>query len=94
MNSNKARKFKEKESYGKHRTNFRRIRSEFLGLYLAEFIDFVDNVLPSIDPEIKNKAKAAIEQFNNSGNTFEYFTPKILPELSQGDIISEILFCV
>lgn len=63
-----------------------------MGLYLTEFVDFVDSILPSVDPEAKNKAKAAIEQFIHSGNTFEYFTPKILPVLSQGDIISEIMF--
>ena len=31
---------------------------------LKEFIDFVDSVLPSVDPEAKDKAKAAIEQFH------------------------------
>lgn len=59
---------------------------------LREFIDFVDSVLPSVDPEAKDKAKAAITQFQQEGNRFEYLLPSSLPELSQGDIISEIKF--
>ena len=59
---------------------------------LKEFIDFVDSVLPSVDPEAKDKAKAAIEQFHRKGNKFEYLLPRQLPSLSQGDIISEIPF--
>ena len=63
-----------------------------MGLMLTEFIDFVDSVLPSVNPEAKNRAKAAIEQFAHEGNTFEYLLPNRLPELSQGDIISDIKF--
>lgn len=59
---------------------------------IQEFIDFVDSVLPSVDPNAKDKAKAAIEQFHKDGNQFEYLLPKQLPFLSQGDIISEISF--
>lgn len=57
-----------------------------------EFIDFVDSVLPSVDPEAKDKAKAAIAQFERDGNQFEYLLSNKLPYLSQGDIISEIPF--
>lgn len=63
-----------------------------MGLKLDEFIDFVDSVLPSVDPDAKDKAKAAIDQFKEEGKYFEFLTPKSLPELSQGDIISEIWF--
>lgn len=63
-----------------------------MGLELKEFIDFVDSVLPSVDPNAKDKAKAAIEQFKVEGKYFEFLAPKNLPELSQGDIISEIYF--
>ena len=59
---------------------------------LKEFIDFVDSVLPSVDPEAKDKAKAAIEQFERDGNSFEYLLPTKLTTLSQGDIISDIPF--
>jgi hypothetical protein len=63
-----------------------------LGLMLKEFIDFVDSVLPSVDPEAKDKAKAAIEQFQKNGNRFEYLLPEKLSTLSQGDIVSEVPF--
>ncbi len=59
---------------------------------LREFIDFVDSVLPSVDAETKDKAKAAIEQFQVTGNQIEYIAPNILPELSQGDIVSDMIF--
>lgn len=59
---------------------------------LKEFIDFVDSVLPSVDPEAKDKAKAAIEQFEKDGNGFEYLLPTTLTTLSQGDIVSDIPF--
>lgn len=59
---------------------------------LEEFIDFVDSVLPSVDSEAKDKAKAAIAQFKKDGNNFEYLMPQVLTYLSQGDIISEIPF--
>ena len=59
---------------------------------LKEFVDFVDSVIPSVDPEAKDKAKVAIEQFHKDGNRFEYLLPNKLPTLSQGDIISEIPF--
>ena len=59
---------------------------------LKEFIEFVDSVLPSVDSEAKDKAKAAIEQFQKDGVKAEWLLPKKLPTLSQGDIISEIPF--
>jgi len=59
---------------------------------LREFLDFVDSVLPSVDSETKDKAKAAIEQFEKEGNSVEYILPRKLPMLSQGDIISELPF--
>lgn len=59
---------------------------------LKEFIDFVDSVLPSVEPEAKDKAKAAIAQFFREGNQIEFLLPNKLEELSQGDIISDIQF--
>ena len=52
---------------------------------LNELIDFVDSILPSVDPEAKDKAKAAISQFHKNGNCFELLLPKQLPSLSQGN---------
>ena len=57
-----------------------------------DLIDFVDSLLPSVDPKARDKAKAAIKQFEEHGTPFEYLTHSLLPELSQGDIISEIPF--
>lgn len=59
---------------------------------LNEFIDFVDSVLPSVDPEAKDKAKAAIAQFYNEDKNLEFLLPNKLPVLSQGDIVSEMPF--
>ena len=59
---------------------------------MKEFIDFVDSVLPSVDPNARDKAKEAILQFEKTGKKFNWFRYNILPELSQGDIISEIAF--
>lgn len=61
-------------------------------LMLTEFIDFVDSVLPSVDPDAKDKAKASITQFYNKEKILFFLAPKILPTLSQGDIISDIKF--
>lgn len=59
---------------------------------LAELLDFVESILPSVDTDTKDKAKNAILQFKNNGTDIEYLSSNILPELSQGDIISEIKF--
>lgn len=59
---------------------------------LREFIDFVNSVLPSVSPDFRDGAKAAISQFEKDGNKANYLTAGLLPELSQGDIISKVLF--
>lgn len=59
---------------------------------LNEFIDFVDSVLPSVSPDVKNRAKAAIEQFEIEGKQIHFLQSGILDQLSQGDIISKIPF--
>lgn len=59
---------------------------------LKEFIDFIDSSFPSIPYDKKEAAKEAIEQFKRSGKNVNYLCGNILPELSQGDIISEIPF--
>ena len=59
---------------------------------LVEFIDFVDSVLPSVSPDFRDGAKEAILQFEKDGHQINYLTTKLLPELSQGDIISKVPF--
>lgn len=59
---------------------------------LKELIDFVDASFPSIPYGEKEKAKEAIEQFNKTGETVNYLFDKPLPELSQGDVLSDIPF--
>ena len=60
---------------------------------LKEFINFVDSVLPSVSMETKEGVQEAIAQFEKSGEQIKYLTLNPLPELSQGDIISEVPFC-
>lgn len=57
-----------------------------------ELLDYVNSILPSVDPKVTDAAKEAINQFNTEGKVYEYTTPALLPELSQGDIVSEIPF--
>lgn len=59
---------------------------------LTEFIDFVDSVLPSVSPDLRDSAKSAILQFERTGETLKYMMLNPLKELSQGDIISKVPF--
>lgn len=59
---------------------------------LSEFIDFVDSVLPSVSPDFRDGAKNAILQFEKDGHTINYITSSLLPQLSQGDIVTNIPF--
>ncbi len=59
---------------------------------LKEFIDFVDDVLPSVSPDLRDRAKNAILQFEKEGNQLNYMMFQPLQQLSQGDIISNIPF--
>ena len=59
---------------------------------LKELIDFVDASFPSIPYGEKEMAKEAIEQFEKTGKTVNYLYGSLLPELSQGDILSDIPF--
>ncbi len=60
---------------------------------LKEFIDFVDSILPSVDPDFRDGAKNAITQFNIDGKQFNYLMSSPLEDLSQGDIITNVPFC-
>ncbi len=59
---------------------------------LAEFIDFVDSVLPSVSPDFRDGAKNAILQFEKEGKQLKYMMYKPLNDLSQSDIISKVPF--
>lgn len=61
---------------------------------LKEFVELAESVLPSLDNEIANNAKLAISQFEESGKKYNLTTGKVLQQLSQGDIISDIPFYV
>lgn len=59
---------------------------------LKEFIEFVDSVLPSVSPDLKDGAKEAILQFEKTGEQVKYMMLSPLEKLSQGDILSKVPF--
>lgn len=59
---------------------------------LREFIDFVDSILPSVSPDMKEGAKDAILQFEKTGEQLKYMMNNPLEQLSQGDILSKVPF--
>lgn len=59
---------------------------------LNEFIDYVDSIFPSASSDLKDRAKAAIEQFKIEGKQLHFLQSNVLEKLSQGDIISKIPF--
>lgn len=56
------------------------------------FKDYCNQLFPSIDTEIKNAVRTAVEQIDMSQKT--WFMPKKLEDLSQGDIISDLPFTI
>lgn len=59
---------------------------------LKEFIEFVDSVLPSVSPDLRDDAKEAILQFEKTGEQVKYMMLSPLEKLSQGDILSKVPF--
>ena len=59
---------------------------------LKELIEFVDSVLPSVPIGTKEGVQAAIAQFEKDGQQIKYLTLNPFSELSQGDVISAVLF--
>lgn len=59
---------------------------------LSEFIDFVASVLPSVDPETEAAAKSVADQFELHSGRYAFTTTQLLPELSQGDVLSNVPF--
>lgn len=59
---------------------------------LKEFIEFVESVLPSVSPDLRDSAKEAILQFEQTGEQLKYMMLSPLEQLSQGDILSKVPF--
>ena len=60
--------------------------------FLKEFIDYTNEIFPSIDMSVKESVKEALEQFDI--NKFNWFTNNNLEGISQGDILDKIPFHV
>ncbi|MFD2614462.1 hypothetical protein [Paenibacillus gansuensis] len=59
---------------------------------LNEFINFVEELFPSIKPYTKENVKQAIKQFQSSGKTQKFCKAQPFPFLSQGDIVESLPF--
>lgn len=59
---------------------------------MQEFIDFVHEIFPSIQPYTKEQVKKAIKQFEQNGDLYQFFTTNSLAYLGQGDIIETLPF--
>lgn len=59
---------------------------------LEEYIDFVKSLFPCISPYTQERAKECIRQFYILHSEFPCFTGTNIPDLNQGDIISELPF--
>jgi len=59
---------------------------------MQEFINFVQELFPSISPYTKEKIKDALKQFYISGKTLNCFMLHPLNELCQGDIVEDLPF--
>lgn len=59
---------------------------------LRFFEEYCNQIFPSVDTEIKNAVRNAIKQINMDNK--KWFMPQVLPELSQGDILSKLPFTI
>ncbi|HIT11899.1 MAG TPA: hypothetical protein IAB58_03800 [Candidatus Pelethosoma merdigallinarum] len=57
---------------------------------IKEFIEFTSDLFPSISPYTKENVNKAIEQFDY--DNLEWFRPRPISYLSQGDIITKLPF--
>lgn len=60
--------------------------------FLKEFIDYTNQIFPSIDMSVKKSLKEALEQFDI--NKFSWFTMENLDGITQGDILDKIPFTI
>jgi hypothetical protein len=59
---------------------------------MREFVTFVHEIFPSINPYTGEKVKSAIRQFEQTGKLYQFFLTTPLEHLAQGDIIEELPF--
>lgn len=59
---------------------------------LKAVLEFIDKTFPNVDYDTKEKAKAAIEQFEKKHSLSGYLTKENLDKFSQGDIVGELPF--
>ena len=59
---------------------------------IHEVVKFVHELFPSISPYTAEQVKSSLRQFERSGQKYDYFMPKSLQYLAQGDIIEELVF--
>lgn len=59
---------------------------------MKEFVKFVEQLFPSIEPYIAQNVKDVLIQFEKTGNTYTCFINKPLDYLAQGDILEELPF--
>lgn len=59
---------------------------------LRFFEEYCNQIFPSVDTEVQNAVRTAIKQINMDNKN--WFMPKLLPDLSQGDILSELPFTI
>lgn len=58
--------------------------------FLESFIDYCNNIFPSIDSSVKQSIKEALKQFDI--NKFNWFSKNNLEGITQGDILDNIYF--
>lgn len=59
---------------------------------IQEFITFVEQLFPSINPYTAEQTRDAIRQFDDKGQMYGFFMCKPFEYLSQGDIVAELPF--
>lgn len=56
------------------------------------FEQYCNQIFPSVDTEVKNAVRTAVKQINMENHT--WFMSSLLPNLSQGDILSNLPFSI
>ena len=59
---------------------------------LDEFVNYVQELFPSISPYVKIQTEQAIRQFKLSGRTLNLLNDEPYDYLTQGDILSNVPF--
>lgn len=59
---------------------------------ISEFVSFVKELFPSINPYTKEQVRSALKQFETSGQYYRFFLNHPFDFLAQGDIIESLPF--